>query len=103
MSEKSEIVCVTPSCVEYQAKYNYPGRVYDRDGYSQCENCGGKLIAGTWIHKCKQCGVDVAPGKLTGLFVPHSCGACMQKVYEREKASGHVCRMCNSVFSKCCC
>lgn len=107
---KSTVRCETPRCVATIAKYGeLYHRVHDRaDGDravdAQCEGCGGKhLVAGGWRHACKTCKTDVQPGQLVGLFVPHSCAACLDVARKAEVARGAVCRRCHKAYVDCCC
>ncbi len=108
MSEKSKVRCATPRCIELIANYGESyHRVYDEQNAStviaKCEGCGGKFNGDIWLHVCQKCKVDVNPGELTGLFVPHLCRLCEQKVANNEIACGSVCRMCHKPYSRCCC
>jgi len=109
---KSKIRCTTEKCIEAVEKYgeNYHGvHVVDNppdfmpDAIAKCERCGGFTNGTEWKHVCKICDVNVEPGKLTGLFVPHRCGDCDKKIVAEEKAKGKICRLCNEVYSRCCC
>jgi hypothetical protein len=104
MSHKSETRCATAKCIKAIQQYGeHYHSVYPRDEGCQCERCGGKFDGTAWLHKCKQCGTEVEPGELTGLFVPHSCKACMEKVVEQQTRAGKVCGRCKTVFAFCCC
>lgn len=114
MSEVSKIHrCETPRCMESIEKYGEQYHmVYDRmnstwvpEGLiAKCSRCGGVMREeGVWEHKCKKCGKDVEPGELIGLFVPHVCHVCENKVVETEIKIGNVCRMCRQPWSRCCC
>ena len=116
MSEKSEISCITPRCKESISKYGeqyhavysvfiFGGHppTFMPDAIAHCEHCGGYTNGMDWKHVCEKCGKDIAPGKLTGLFVPHLCQACEQAIADRDKASGNVCLKCHVVRSRCCC
>lgn len=72
---------------------------------ARCEGCGGIFNTDIrqWIHECSLCGVAVEPGALTGLFVPHRCEPCDQKVVEQDRKTGNICRLCGTVRSWCCC
>lgn len=114
---KSSIRCVTEECAASLAKYGeHYHAVYDLDPTDEngrypntgaiafCERCGGYTVDGkAWIHRCKKCGVDVAPRALTGLFVPHLCSACEQAAANAEIARGAVCRRCHQPNNRCCC
>jgi hypothetical protein len=108
MTEYSKTRCATQRCIDDIKKYgeHYHG-VYDgkeTDSYEAiCERCGGKLIDGEWVHKCKACGKTVQPGELTGLFVPHKCSECEEKVAKADISRGAVCSMCRKPYSRCCC
>lgn len=105
---KSEVRCETPRCVADIAKWGeHYHSVHDKEqdgiSYQRCERCGGARHDGKWQHKCKSCGVDVAPGELRGFFVPHRCQACDDKVVAQQKAAGDICRRCHTVTAYCCC
>ena len=76
---------------EYGENYH---DVYDREGHSFCQRCGGEYRNGKWTHQCKACKKIVNPGELTGLFVPHSCPECHKKQIESDIKNGNACRMC---------
>ena len=118
MSEirKTDIACPTPRCVERVKNFgNGHSRVYKLadaseapkfmpEAIARCEGCGGYTDEkGNWKHNCARCGKEVAPGKLTGLFVPHHCSECMTEVRNAEIAAGHICRFCGKPYCDCCC
>ena len=108
MSEKSSVRCETPRCIETIAKYgeNYH-MVYVREfegrPSDECEYCGSARRDGKWASRCRQCGADVPAGQLVGLFVPHSCSACLEKERSAQIQRGAVCRGCKQAFCDCCC
>lgn len=112
MSELSEIRCATKECAESIEKYgaNYHS-VYDgakknkkpEDGVAYCERCGGIFDGEKWHHNCSSCGASVKAGELVGLFVPHNCLDCQNRLRESEIASRKVCRRCNKPYCDCCC
>lgn len=105
--------CETPRCVENVEKYgDRYHRVFERatsnwvpEGcIAKCERCGGVMREeGVWEHKCGSCGIDVEPGALVGLFVPHTCKECHDKHVDQDRKSGRICRMCGKPYSLCCC
>ena len=109
---KSDIPCVTSSCVEAIEKH---GEMYHRtcDPYKEedrekgiialCQNCGGILDGEVWKHECKTCHKEVPAGELTGLFIPHSCKECHDALVAEQLRMGHVCGRCRQVFAWCCC
>ena len=109
---KSNIECITPSCVNAVKKY---GEQYHRvcetylekdknDGFiALCQNCGGLFDGKVWKHECRHCHKELHAGELTGLFVPHSCKTCNEKTVAEQKRAGHVCRRCRQVYAWCCC
>lgn len=70
---------------------------------ARCEGCGAYHDGDRWHHVCSKCGSTVEPGSLTGLFVPHKCQECNQKIIDDEREKGHVCRRCGNVSSWCYC
>jgi len=100
--------CETPSCSIFREKYKCK-TVYEvtsevhPDAKFACEKCGAYSDGEKWVSSCNNCGKEVEHGKLVGIFVPHVCGACMEKTVEEERAAGRVCRACGQVFSLCCC
>lgn len=74
---------------------NGPGKTF------RCDWCGKRDIDGVPKYVCRQCGAE--SDRLHGLFVPHSCRACMDKTIAKQRAAGQVCRMCHSVYAECCC
>jgi len=73
----------------------------DRVHDFRCEACGAKKIMGRWVKRCEKCDQEVE--ELHGLFVPHLCKGCMDKVIEHDRATGNICIMCRQVRSLCCC
>lgn len=71
------------------------------EGGAVCERCGGVFKDDKWMMRCQTCGAEVS--ELHGLFVPHLCKPCLDKVVEEQKRKGHVCRMCRQVYALCCC
>jgi hypothetical protein len=94
-----DMKCPTPSCIERADKGEH--RVADTTyrKHPCCESCGGELIDGAWVHKCKMCGTIVEPGQLSGLFVPHLCDTCIAI----RRANDHKCSMCRKPMIDCCC
>jgi hypothetical protein len=104
MSEKSAVRCETLRCIDDIAKYGPQYHaVYDRAEGQCCERCGGKFNGTAWRHTCKHCKTEVQPGELVGLFVPHSCEACHEKVIADQVKRGAVCGGCKRAFALCCC
>lgn len=106
---KSTVRCETPRCIDTIAQYGeiYHG-VYEREEGEQtihlCERCGGKRQPdGSWRHRCKTCSVDVAPGLLTGLFVPHLCAGCLETARAQQRAHGDICLGCKKPSCDCYC
>jgi hypothetical protein len=116
MSQKSEIKCITPACMDAIAKYGerYHG-VYLRDAshyvqygwmpdaLAQCDRCGGHTNGTVWKHVCKNCKKEVELGQLTGLFVPHSCPECHKRLEDEQRARGAICSGCKKPMCWCCC
>lgn len=73
------------------------------DARYQCVKCGSYTNGKEWKSVCTICNVDVPEGKLVGLFVPHRCGDCNERIIKEEQEKGKVCRMCNKVYSRCYC
>lgn len=107
MPTKSQVRCKTPHCIaDIQRCGEHYHSVYDktRDDCEQlCDRCGGKHTAGIWTHRCKQCGTDVAPGELVGLFVPHSCKKCLDTTRAEQIAKGQRCHGCGKPDCDCYC
>lgn len=110
MTEKSTIECPTPTCTTAREERgwvwvyeNGAQERYGEDAVAFCERCGGWFDGTTWHHECQTCKIEVEPGKLTGLFVPHLCSPCEQKVADAEIAARQVCRFCHYPYSRCCC
>lgn len=103
-SEKPE--CQTPKCLENFAKgywANDRAVMVRHVDVPTCQYCGGKWIGGQWVHRCSKCKAVVEPGQLVGLFVPHLCGACLEKALAADRAAGRICRMCHVERTMCCC
>lgn len=109
---KIDLRCATAKCADAIAKYGEhyhgvhgvttpPAQV--PDATAMCERCGGYHNGTEWRHVCKVCKADVEPGALFGFFVPHRCKACDEAVVAQQKASGNICRRCNTVSAYCCC
>lgn len=115
MTTKSRIRCNTPRCMAAIEKYGeHYHSVYDKDPHmapdfctnaiARCERCGGWTPDGrTFIHKCADCHTDVEPGELVGLFVPHLCTICEQKVTDDNISRHRVCSLCRKPYNRCCC
>lgn len=112
MSEKSTTRCPTPRCIDsiekwgdnYHAVYEKGAKErYGENAVLWCERCGGWFDGTTWHHECAECKIEVSPGELVGLFVPHLCRDCERKTAEREARNGNVCLMCHQPYSRCCC
>lgn len=109
---KSEIRCATERCASDIAKYgeNYHG-VHELgsppdfmpEAVAKCERCGGYTNGEDWKHVCQNCGKNVEPGELLGLFVPHRCRECDAQIVAQERAAGRTCGRCRQVMSYCCC
>lgn len=103
---KHEMKCTTQRCIDDIVKYGAicHSVVSDNNGENiWCERCGGRWDGEKFVHQCRSCGTDVEPGELTGLFVPHNCAPCQQKVRDADIAAGRICRMCHSPRCDCCC
>lgn len=116
MADKSEIRCPTPRCAQAFAADSQRGhRVYVRQPehspeprylpgtVAECEGCGGHTDGQVWRHRCCKCSQDVAPGLLTGLFVPHSCRPCHAALEADQRAKGQICSGCRKPSCWCCC
>jgi hypothetical protein len=114
MAEKSAVRCTTPSCVITIAKYGgqyhmvsdiTPAQApkFMPDAKQSCGYCGGYFNGTTWKHACMKCGVDVEPGTLVGLFVPHQCTSCKEKERAHDIATGNICGLCRKPRSECVC
>lgn len=77
------------------------------NGMVRCDKCGGRrnfaLGQHTWTWTCGQCGKEVKPGRLVGLFVPHLCEKCEAKTAKQEVKEGMVCRVCFKPTCRCRC
>ena len=67
--------------------------------FNCCQTCGGFYQYGVWHHNGKQCGVEVQPGELVGLFVPHLCQRCYTAALAKDRARGNVCGLCGKPVS----
>ncbi len=74
----------------------------DEDSYC-CQRCGAIYDndADTWTKHCSKCGKQV--DELVGLFVPHLCRPCKKAIVDDELRRGHICAICRSARSCCCC
>ena len=106
--------CTTPRCIDDIARCgeNYHAvhalNVKSAPAFlpastALCERCGGYYDGATVAHVCQTCGTAVAPGELVGLFVPHNCRECQEKVRVKQRAEGRVCRQCHNVSAECYC
>lgn len=111
---KVEQRCTTPRCVADIAKYgeNYhsmhaistgSGPAFLPSATAKCERCGGYYAGELVAHVCKTCGATVPPGELVGLFVPHNCRDCQDKLRAQQRAAGRVCQRCGNVHAECYC
>jgi hypothetical protein len=101
---QTTIVCLRSECIKHAKEWG--GRVVTAKGdTARCERCGGSTADGgkTWTWTCAECETQVQPGELHGLFVPHLCRACLDRIVKAERASGQLCRMCRQPYSLCCC
>lgn len=114
MKEPTKFVCCpTPRCIERFGhdpadhifmEYNKFGFVPGRPGlHALCVHCGGYTDGEVSVHDCRSCGKSVAPGELVGLFVPSRCKECQKSAVDKQRASGDICRMCQSPRLECCC
>ncbi len=105
MSEKCEERC--PFCAPHVEQYGegyhrvYLARMGKYEGCPRCGGCGAYLVNGEWIKECHTCGKHV--DRLHGLFVPHNCLECQEKVRAEQRKSGKVCLRCRMVYADCCC
>jgi len=103
--------CPTPRCVKHTAHYGtrvaeyYLPKKPDTmpDATHICQSCGGVYNGERWDHVCSQCGEHVEPGAMVGMFVPHMCKACEEKIAARDVQTGRVCGRCRKPYSRCCC
>lgn len=73
-----------------------------KDVIAICQACGSYQVQnGEWGTICSRCGRQKV--KLHGLFVPHLCEDCLQKVVDGDIAKGNVCLLCGQPHSLCCC
>lgn len=110
----SIVYCTTPVCVGRLRKYgpNYHKVEELREGNQppfmpdathRCEFCGGYTNGKEWKHICHSCGTEVAPGELTGMFVPHLCRECEQEAADDQIRRGSVCTLCRKPYCRCAC
>lgn len=79
-------------------------KVHLRNDTYVCEFCGATKKNepdAQWQKVCMRCGSVV--DKLIGLFVPHSCLACLEAERQSQIRLGQVCRMCRNPYCDCCC
>lgn len=101
--------CPTPHCQGLARRGKPPeycdvrGIPHVRDATHRCECCGGLWTGREWVHRCAKCSVTVSPGELRGMFVPHLCTACNQRIVDAERAAGRICSTCQNVRSYCYC
>lgn len=114
MSATSSTRCATPRCVNDIEQFGErlhsvhpvspgcaPAQVAGATDH--CSRCGGFFVAGAWRHVCRDCGTEVQPGELRGMFVPSRCPACDDKVVAEQRTTGSVCTGCKQVYAYCCC
>ena len=74
-------------------------RLTVRNNNILCERCGATYSH--FIRLCKKCNTET--DKLYGLFVPHLCKECYDKLREEEIKHGYVCSFCRQPYIDCCC
>ena len=109
---KSETRCPSILCIKEIQKYGeeyhsvYPVEKkpdFLPEATLQCQRCGGYSNGHVWVHVCRECGVQVKEDGLTGLFVPHKCSACEDKLAQEEIKQGVTCFSCKKPKSRCSC
>lgn len=105
MEIKAGDQCQTQKCLDHLE--SYPGSdfciYHERGDHLLCSGCGGKFINGKIKHTCRECGKEVEPGKLYGLFVPHKCKECQTRREEADIRSNNRCLKCGVIRINCCC
>jgi len=103
--EKCEERCpfCAPTVEEWGEDYHkvYPAYLGRYVGHPFCTHCGAFFVDDEWFKECKTCGGRV--DELCGLFVPHNCKECQDKVVEADRKAGRVCGRCRQVYAHCCC
>lgn len=100
---KSEVRCETQRCIEAIEKYgaHYHSVHEQKNGTQLCARCGAIRKDGVWGKTCEEC--KQPTDELFGLFVPHRCKACNDKLRDQQQRAGNECTMCHRLRMECCC